>query len=105
MIDTHQKGGVHALGVVRDHRVEAQGAGALGCDGGAEEAGRVVEEEHDIFGRDLLRGHDQVALVLSVLVIDDDLRFRPGRLPRWPRRFGRSPGPRARHSSRMSNSR
>tara|TARA_Y100000385_G_scaffold284292_1_gene342064 strand:- start:411 stop:734 length:324 start_codon:yes stop_codon:yes gene_type:complete len=77
MIDTHQKGGVHAFGVVCNHRIKAQGAGAFGRYGCAEEAGCVVEKEHDIFGRDLLRSHNQITLVLSVLVIDDNHDFAP----------------------------
>ena len=37
----------------------------------ADEAGRVVQEEGDLLRRDVLGRHDEVALVLAVLVVDD----------------------------------
>ncbi len=46
--------------------------GPLRGDGRAQVAGGVVEEERDALRRGELGRHDQVALVLAVLVVDHD---------------------------------
>ena len=50
-------------------------------DGRADHAGGVAEEERDRLGRRELGRHDEVALVLAVLVVDhdDDLSAADGR--------------------------
>ena len=66
--------------------VEGQLVGPLRRDGGADHAGRVLEEEGDRLRRGELGGHDQVALVLAVLVVDDDDDLAPpDRRDRRPR--------------------
>ena len=58
-------------GVVH-HRRQGKLLRAFAGDGGADVAGGVVEEEGDLLGGHGLGGHDEVALVLAVLVVDDD---------------------------------
>src|SRR5690606_19489270 len=62
----------HGLGVVHHHERQVELAGPLGRDGRADHARGVVEEEGDGLGRGELGRHDEVALVLAVLVVDDD---------------------------------
>ena len=71
-VHAHRERGALALGVVRLHLAEVELAGALGGDRRADQARGVVEEERDLVGRRRLGRHDQVALVLAVLVVDDD---------------------------------
>ena len=59
-------------GIVRDLHLELELCGALLGDGGAEDASAVAHHEVDLLGRDLLGRDDEVAFVLSILVIDDD---------------------------------
>src|ERR687894_752721 len=72
VVDAHGEGRAHALGVVGDHERQVELACALGADGRADDAGGVVQEEGDGLGRGGLGRHDEVALVLAVLVVDDD---------------------------------
>ena len=44
-------------------------------DGGAEHAATVLEHEVDMLGCDFLGGHDEVTLVLTVLVVHDNNKF------------------------------
>jgi hypothetical protein len=60
------------LGVGRDHEGEVELVGPVLGDGGADEARRVFDEEGDLRRRGELGRHDEVALVLPVLVVDDD---------------------------------
>ena len=55
-----------------DHRVEVELAGPLAGERGADDARGVAQEERDGLGRGELGRHDEVALVLAVLVVDDD---------------------------------
>ena len=72
VVDRDEERRALALGVLLDHRLERQLAGSLRRDGRADDAGRVLQEEGDLLRRGELGGHDQVALVLAVLVVDDD---------------------------------
>ena len=56
---------------------EVELAGPLGGDRRADVARGVVEEERDRLGRGELGRHDEVALVLAVLVVDDDDDLAP----------------------------
>ncbi len=71
-VDGHQEGGALALGVLHHHRVQVQLTSTLGRDRRADVARRVVQEERDLLRGDELGGHDQVAFVLAVLVVDHD---------------------------------
>ena len=48
-----------------------------GVSGHADQARRVGQEEGDLLRGDRVGGHDQVALVLAVLVVDDDDDLAP----------------------------
>ena len=61
--------------VDRVHRQQAEPVADLAGQRHAQVAGGVADHERDQFGRGLLGGEDQVALVLAVLVVDDDDRL------------------------------
>ena len=61
-----------------------------GVSGDADQARGVGQEEGDLLGRGGLGRHDQVALVLAVLVVDDDDDLAPCRWPRSPPRLLRT---------------
>ena len=122
VVDGHGERGAVALGVGRHHRRQVELVEALAGHRHADDARRVVQEEGDLLGRGELGRHDEVALVLAVLVVDhdDDLAAPDGgdglldlgerhasALPSWrsrrstylaitsTSRFTRSPGRRA----------
>jgi hypothetical protein len=61
-----------ALGVLAHHERELELVAALAGDRRADQARGVLQEEGDLVRRDVLGRHDEVALVLAVLVVDDD---------------------------------
>ena len=76
------------------HRQQAQPVADVAGERYAQVTGGVADHERDELGRRLLGGEDQVALVLAVLVVDDDygltrrdVGYRPfdGIKPRHPR--------------------
>ena len=71
-VDRHRERGALALGVVGDHEREAQLVEARPLDRHADHAARVADHERHLLGRHGFGGHDQVALVLAVGVVDDD---------------------------------
>ena len=62
--------GAEAGGVLLRHGEEAQIVGALLGEGEADEAAAVAGHEIDGFGSDMLGGQGQIALVLTILVVD-----------------------------------
>src|SRR5690606_31574643 len=72
VVDAHQKCRAVTLGVVPHHQIEAERVRAVLIDRDAEEPRRVFQEERDIVGVGVLRGHDQVTLVLPVGIVDDE---------------------------------
>src|SRR5690625_3087901 len=80
VVDADEEGGAHRFGVLFDHRAECELLRALFGERGADEPGGVVEEERDLLRGDVLGRHDEIALVLSVLIVDDheDLTAREG---------------------------
>ena len=87
VVDRHGEGGLVVVGVVGHHGVELQAGGDLGAHRHADEALRLARHEVDVGLRGILRGADEVALVLAVGVVhhDDDVagaqlvkRFRNG---------------------------
>ena len=81
VVDRHQERGALALGVGLHHEREVELGGPLLGDRRAQVARRVVEEEGDLLGGGELGRHDEVTLVLAVLVVDhdEDLAPRVGR--------------------------
>jgi len=77
-VDGHGEGGAHALGVDRDHERQVELPGPVGRDRGADEAAGVADEEGDGLRGGVLGGHDEVALVLPVLVVGDHDDLAPG---------------------------
>ena len=75
VVDSDGEGSAEERRVVVHLHVELQLVAALLGDGGAEHAAAVLEHEVDMLGSDFLGGHDEVTLVLAVLVVDDDDEF------------------------------
>src|SRR5690606_32645438 len=71
-LDGDREVGVVRGGVVVHHRRQAQLLAALARQRQAHQAACVRDHEVDVGGPHQLGGHDQVALVLAVLVVDDD---------------------------------
>ena len=71
-VDRHRERGALHLGVVRDHQGQAQVVEPLAEHGHADHAAGVADHERHGLGRDQLRRHDEVALVLTVGVVDHD---------------------------------
>ena len=60
------------------HRRQMQARRFLGRQRRAEDAAGVADHEGDLLRLRLLGGHDQVALVLAILVVDDDDQLAGG---------------------------
>ena len=74
-VDAVGERGALGLGVVADHERDVELVEALAGERRADDARGVAHEEGDLLGRGRLGRHDEVALVLAVLVVDhhDDL--------------------------------
>ena len=72
VVDGDEERRALALGVLHDHRRQVELGRPLGGDRRAEVARGVVEEERHLLGGGELGRHDEVALVLAVLVVDHD---------------------------------
>src|SRR5690606_33892229 len=70
-LDADGEVGAVARGVGLDHRRQAELAAALAAQRQADQPARVGDHEVDVRGTHAFGGHDQVALVLAVLVVDD----------------------------------
>ena len=84
-----RKAGALGLGVAQHHRAEVELRRPFGGDRHADHTGRVVQEEGEGLGRGELGRHDEVALVLPVLVVDDDHDLAP-RWRQWRRGWARA---------------
>ena len=71
-VDADGERRLHALGVVRRHRPSCRRSRTSLLQRHAEQAAAVRHRESDQLGRGQLGGEDEVALVLAVLVVDDD---------------------------------
>ena len=71
-LDRDGEGGLHAAAVGAGHRLEAELVGALLGQREADQAAAVAGHEVDRVGRRHLRRDDQVALILAILVVDED---------------------------------
>ena len=72
VVDAHREGGALGLGVGRDHEGQVERVRPLGQERDADDPRGVGQEEGDVLRRGRLGRHDQVALVLTVLVVDHD---------------------------------
>ena len=72
--------GAHGRRVLGDHHADLQLVQPLAGHRHADEAAPVRGHEVDRLRRRLVGGHDQVALVLAVLVVDDQQEIRPWRI-------------------------
>ena len=71
-LDRHREvGALLAVGVA-DHQRQAQLRAALAGQRQADQAAAEARHEVDVLGAHQARGHEQVAFVLAVLVVDDD---------------------------------
>jgi hypothetical protein len=70
-LDRLREGGAVARGVAPHHRLQLQLLGARLSQGQADEAASVLGHEVDGVGRRHLRRHDEVALVLPLLRVDE----------------------------------
>ena len=79
-VDRVGEGGAVALGVALDHEGQVELVAALPGEADADHARGVAHVERDLLGRGELGRHDEVALVLAILVVDhdDDLAARDG---------------------------
>ena len=71
-VDGHGERGALDLGVVRHHQRQLELVEPLAFERQADHAAGVADHERDRLGRHLLRRHDEVALVLTVGVVDHD---------------------------------
>ena len=81
VVDGYRVGGGERRLVARHHRVEVKALGMFLGDGRTQQAAGVADHETDLVRRRLGGGHDEVALVLAVVVVDDHHEFtsRDGR--------------------------
>lgn len=63
---------------MRGHGGQVEGVGALGTEGGADEAASVGGHEGDVFGGDEAGGGDEVGFVFALGVVGDDDDFPGG---------------------------
>lgn len=71
-VDGDREGGLHRLGVVLDHLRQFEAFQFVALHGRADQPAALAHHEGDDLGRGLLGGDDEVALVLTVLVVHDD---------------------------------
>ncbi|MDQ1153523.1 hypothetical protein QE389_000722 [Brevundimonas sp. SORGH_AS 993] len=72
-LDGDREGGLHALAIVGGHGRQAQLLGALGGDGQTDQAARLADHEVDLVRRGELGRNDDVAFVLAVLGVHQDV--------------------------------
>ena len=72
VVDADREGGALRLRVGRDHQGQVEQVRPLGHQRHADHARGMGQEERDVLRRGRLGRHDQVTLVLPVLVVDDD---------------------------------
>ena len=77
VVDAHREGRPLRLGVGRDHEGQVEQVRPLGQQGHADDPRGVGQEEGDVLRCGRLGGHDEVTLVLTVLVVDDDGHAEP----------------------------
>ena len=76
-VHAHREGSPLRLGVGRDHEGQVERVRPLGQQRRTDDARGVGQEEGDVLRRGRLGRHDQVALVLTVLVVDHHGHAQP----------------------------
>src|SRR5262249_42745150 len=71
-VDRDRERGAHGCRVVRDHHSDLELVETLAEHRHADQAAAILGHEVDCFGSRLVRGHDEVPLVLPVFVVDDE---------------------------------
>ena len=71
-VDGEREGGAHGLAAVVAHQGQLELLEPFAFHRDAHDPGAVADHEREGLGRGALGGHDQVALVLAILVVDDD---------------------------------
>ena len=71
-VHAHLEIGFERLAVLRHHPLDAQLLEPVGRGGHADQATAVLGHEIDCLGCGVFSGHDQIAFILAVGVIDDD---------------------------------
>ena len=71
-VHAHLEIGFERLAVLRHHPLDAQLLQPVGRGGHADQATAVLGHEIDCLGCGVFSGHDQIAFILAVGVIDDD---------------------------------
>ncbi len=74
-VHADRKRGAHLGRALIHHHAEAKILEALLRGGKADQPSAVLRHEVDGLRRDLLGGHDEVALVLPILIVHDDEHF------------------------------
>ena len=77
-VDRHGEGGSHRLGVVHHHEWQVECVGPLVGHRGTDHAAGVADHEGHLLRRHGVGGDDEVALVLTILVVDHDQELTPG---------------------------
>ena len=71
-IHAHGKRGIELVCLLGDHHSQSQLVKSLTCKRNADEATTVSGHEVDGLGRTLVRSHDQISLVLALLIVNED---------------------------------
>ncbi len=71
-VDRDREGGAERRIVERHHRIEMQPPRLLGSERRADDAGRMADDERHLLRRAQVRGDEQIAFVLAVVVVGDD---------------------------------
>ena len=76
-VDRDRERGAVGLGVHGDHQRQIERVEAIAGHGHADHAGGVLQEECDLLRRGGFRGHDEIALVLALLIVGHDHDLAP----------------------------
>ena len=68
-VNGNRKGGFMVVRIVRDHRADIELVKTLAVDRRADQPLRVLRHEIDVLRRNRFRRHDEVALVLPILIV------------------------------------
>ena len=74
-IDGHGEGGAERRIVGADHRRQVQAFGLIDGDGRADDPAAVTDDERHLLRRAERSGADEIAFVLTVVVVGDDDEF------------------------------